>query len=50
MNANPNRRTIAVVTTSRADYSHLYWVLRELREAPDVDLRDRASVPAGPEA
>jgi UDP-N-acetylglucosamine 2-epimerase (non-hydrolysing)/GDP/UDP-N,N'-diacetylbacillosamine 2-epimerase (hydrolysing) len=24
------KRTIAVVTTSRADYSHLYWPLREL--------------------
>lgn len=32
-------RTIAVVTTSRADYSHLYWVLHELEAHPDVDLR-----------
>jgi UDP-N-acetylglucosamine 2-epimerase (non-hydrolysing)/GDP/UDP-N,N'-diacetylbacillosamine 2-epimerase (hydrolysing) len=32
-------RTIAVVTTSRADYGHLYWVLRELERAADVDLR-----------
>ena len=24
------KRTIAVITTSRADYSHLYWPLREL--------------------
>jgi hypothetical protein len=24
------RRRIGVVTTSRADYSHLYWPLREL--------------------
>jgi UDP-hydrolysing UDP-N-acetyl-D-glucosamine 2-epimerase len=33
------RRKIAVVTTSRADYSHLYWVLRGLAERPEVDLR-----------
>jgi UDP-hydrolysing UDP-N-acetyl-D-glucosamine 2-epimerase len=33
------RRKIAVVTTSRADYSHLYWPLRELSAHPDVDLK-----------
>ena len=32
-------RRIAVITTSRADYSHLFWVLHELREHPDVELR-----------
>ena len=32
-------RTIAVVTSSRADYSHLYWPLRELQASADVDLR-----------
>ena len=32
-------RKIAVVTTSRADYSHLYWPLRDLAACPDVDLR-----------
>jgi UDP-N-acetylglucosamine 2-epimerase (non-hydrolysing)/GDP/UDP-N,N'-diacetylbacillosamine 2-epimerase (hydrolysing) len=32
-------RRIAVVTSSRADYGHLYWVLRELQAADDVDLR-----------
>jgi UDP-N-acetylglucosamine 2-epimerase (non-hydrolysing)/GDP/UDP-N,N'-diacetylbacillosamine 2-epimerase (hydrolysing) len=32
------RRKIAVVTTSRADYSHLYWPLRELAAHPDVEL------------
>jgi UDP-hydrolysing UDP-N-acetyl-D-glucosamine 2-epimerase len=32
-------KRIAVVTTSRADYSHLYWVLRHLSEHPDIDLR-----------
>ncbi|MFP5227068.1 MAG: UDP-N-acetylglucosamine 2-epimerase, partial [Acidobacteriota bacterium] len=33
------KRRIAVVTTSRADYSHLYWPLKLLSEQPDVDLR-----------
>jgi UDP-hydrolysing UDP-N-acetyl-D-glucosamine 2-epimerase len=33
------RRKIAVVTTSRADYSHLYWPLRTLADRADVDLR-----------
>src|SRR5579871_2204897 len=33
------KRRIAVVTTSRADYSLLYWPLRDLAEHPDVDLR-----------
>ncbi|WP_263385170.1 UDP-N-acetylglucosamine 2-epimerase [Granulicella arctica] len=33
------KTTIAVVTTSRADYSHLYWPLRELDLHPDVDLK-----------
>ena len=32
------RRKIAVVTTSRADYSHLYWPLRELAVHPAVEL------------
>jgi UDP-hydrolysing UDP-N-acetyl-D-glucosamine 2-epimerase len=32
-------KRIAVVTTSRADYSHLYWVLRHLSAHPDIDLR-----------
>jgi UDP-N-acetylglucosamine 2-epimerase (non-hydrolysing)/GDP/UDP-N,N'-diacetylbacillosamine 2-epimerase (hydrolysing) len=32
-------RTIAVLTTSRADYSHLYWVLHDLARHPDVDLK-----------
>ena len=34
---NPRRR-IGVVTTSRADYSHLYWPLRELAAHPEVEL------------
>ncbi|MGC2582550.1 MAG: UDP-N-acetylglucosamine 2-epimerase, partial [Acidobacteriaceae bacterium] len=32
-------RRIAAVTTSRADYSHLYWPLKLLSEHPAVDLR-----------
>ena len=32
-------RRIAVVTTSRADYGHLRWLLHDLREHPDVDLK-----------
>lgn len=32
-------RTIAAVTSSRADYSHLYWPLRALAEHPEVDLK-----------
>ena len=33
------KRTIAVVTSSRADYSHLYWPLHDLMHHPDVDLK-----------
>jgi UDP-hydrolysing UDP-N-acetyl-D-glucosamine 2-epimerase len=33
------KRKIAVITTSRADYSHLYWPLKDLSAHPDVDLR-----------
>jgi len=33
------KRTIAVVTSSRADYSHLCWPLRDLAAHPEVDLR-----------
>lgn len=36
---NSGKRTIAVVTSSRADYSHLYWPLKELASHPDVDLK-----------
>ena len=34
----PTRRRIGVVTTSRADYSHLYWPLRELAANPEIEL------------
>src|SRR5580692_5764325 len=33
------KRTIAVVTSSRADYGHLYWPLRDLSTSDSVDLR-----------
>jgi len=35
----PTRRTIAVVTSSRADYGHLYWPLRELQTREEVTPR-----------
>jgi UDP-N-acetylglucosamine 2-epimerase (non-hydrolysing)/GDP/UDP-N,N'-diacetylbacillosamine 2-epimerase (hydrolysing) len=39
MSENPGKkRRIGVVTTSRADYSHLYWPLRELAAHPEVEL------------
>ena len=33
------KRSVAVLSTSRADYSHLYWVLHDLREDPDIELK-----------
>lgn len=33
-----NKRRIGVVTTSRADYSHLYWPLRELSSHAAIEL------------
>ena len=38
MSEASNKRRIGVVTTSRADYSHLYWPLRELAAHPNVEL------------
>ncbi len=35
----PRRRTIAVLTASRAEYGLLSWVMREIRRAPDLRLR-----------
>lgn len=32
-------RTVAVVTSSRADYSHLYWPLRELAADASINLK-----------
>lgn len=36
--AHPARRRIGVVTSSRADYSHLYWPLRELAAHSGIEL------------
>jgi UDP-hydrolysing UDP-N-acetyl-D-glucosamine 2-epimerase len=33
------KRKIAVITSSRADYSHLYWPLKDLSAHDDVDLK-----------
>jgi UDP-N-acetylglucosamine 2-epimerase (non-hydrolysing)/GDP/UDP-N,N'-diacetylbacillosamine 2-epimerase (hydrolysing) len=33
------KRTIAVVTSSRADYSHLYWPIHDLLQHEDVNLK-----------
>jgi UDP-hydrolysing UDP-N-acetyl-D-glucosamine 2-epimerase len=33
------KRTIAVITSSRADYGHLYWPVKDLSAHPDVDLQ-----------
>jgi UDP-N-acetylglucosamine 2-epimerase (non-hydrolysing)/GDP/UDP-N,N'-diacetylbacillosamine 2-epimerase (hydrolysing) len=38
MSNSSNKRRIGVITTSRADYSHLYWPLRELAAHPEIDL------------
>lgn len=32
-------RRVCVATTARADYGPLYWLLHELHEAPEIDLR-----------
>lgn len=40
MESSPTRkRRIAVLTTSRADYGHLYWPLRELAARPEIELK-----------
>jgi UDP-hydrolysing UDP-N-acetyl-D-glucosamine 2-epimerase len=33
------KRVIAAVTTSRADYNHLYWPLHDLAAHPEIDLK-----------
>ena len=35
----PESRRIAVLSSSRADYAHLYWVLKELDADENIDLR-----------
>ena len=39
LSLSANKRRIAAVTTSRADYGHLYWPLRDLADNEDVDLK-----------
>ena len=34
---SPRPRTIGVVTTSRADYSHLHWILHDLQTEPATE-------------
>ena len=34
-----NRRKVCVVTGSRAEYGLLYWALREIESAPDLELQ-----------
>ena len=34
-----HKKRIAVITSSRADFGHLYWPLQHLRECPDFELR-----------
>ncbi|MBA2737015.1 MAG: UDP-N-acetylglucosamine 2-epimerase (hydrolyzing) [Pyrinomonadaceae bacterium] len=34
-----HQRKIAVITTSRADFGHLYWTLKELENRPEIELR-----------
>ncbi len=36
---NFSLRKIAVVTTSRADYGHLYWTLKELKNRQQINLQ-----------
>lgn len=33
------KRTIAAITSSRSDYAHLHWLLRDLAKHPAIDLR-----------
>ncbi len=35
---HPNKKRIAVITSSRADFGHLFWPLKELEARPEVDL------------
>jgi len=34
-----SRRKIAVVTSSRADYAHVRWLLHELSRNPKIELQ-----------
>ncbi|OAB61616.1 hypothetical protein AY599_16895 [Leptolyngbya valderiana BDU 20041] len=39
MQSTSTPRRIAVVSSSRADFGHLFWVLKELQANPEIDLR-----------
>jgi len=39
LQSTPTPRRIAVVSSSRADFGHLFWVLKELQANPAIDLR-----------
>jgi UDP-N-acetylglucosamine 2-epimerase (non-hydrolysing)/GDP/UDP-N,N'-diacetylbacillosamine 2-epimerase (hydrolysing) len=39
LQSTPTSRRIAVVSSSRADFGHLFWVLKELQANPAIDLR-----------
>ena len=34
-----NKRKICVVTGTRAEYGHLYWVIKRIHEDPDLELQ-----------
>lgn len=34
-----NRRKIAVITSSRAEYGHLFWILKGIKEEPSLQLQ-----------
>jgi GDP/UDP-N,N'-diacetylbacillosamine 2-epimerase (hydrolysing) len=36
---NPTKRKICVVTGARAEYGHLYWLMREIKDDPALELQ-----------
>jgi GDP/UDP-N,N'-diacetylbacillosamine 2-epimerase (hydrolysing) len=36
---NTSRRKICVVTGTRAEYGHLYWLMKEIKDDPDLELQ-----------
>lgn len=32
-------RKIAVVSGTRAEYGHLYWIIKEIHEDPELELQ-----------